>query len=50
MKLEDLKPSLPNLNQAEDPRGTAVVWALLVTGVVLIVGILLALNGTAGAW
>lgn len=44
MKLEDFKPSLPNLNQAEDPRGAAVAWALLVTGAALIVGILLALN------
>jgi hypothetical protein len=44
MKMEDLKSSLPNLNQAEDPRGAAVAWALLVTGAALIVGILLALN------
>jgi hypothetical protein len=50
MKLEDLKSSLPNLDQAEDPRGAAVAWALLVMGAALIVGILLALNWTAGAW
>ena len=50
MKLEDLQSSLPNLDQTEDPRGAAVAWALLVTGTALIVGILLALNWTAGAW
>ena len=50
MKLEDLPSSLPNLDQTEDPRGAAVAWALLVTGAALIVGILLALNWTAGAW
>jgi hypothetical protein len=44
MKMEDLKSSLPNLDQAEDPRCAAVAWALLVTGAALIVGILLALN------
>jgi len=46
----NLKSSLPNFDQAEDPRGAAVAWALLVTGAALIVGILLALNWTAGAW
>jgi hypothetical protein len=50
MKLEDLKSSLPTLDQTEDPRGAAVTWALLVTGAALIVGILLALSWTAGAW
>ena len=50
MKLEDLKSSLPNLDQAQDPRGAAVAWALLVMGAALTVGILLALNWTAGAW
>lgn len=50
MKLENLKSSLPTLDQAEDPRGAAVAWALLVTGAALIVGILLALNWTAGVW
>jgi hypothetical protein len=50
MKLKDLKSSLPTLDQTEDPRGAAVTWALLVTGAVLIVGILLALIWTAGAW
>lgn len=50
MKLENLKSSLPNLDRAEDPRGAAVAWALLLTGAVLFVGILLALNWTAGAW
>lgn len=49
-KLEDLKSSLPTLDQTEDPRGAAVTWALLVTGAALIVAILLALNWTAGAW
>ena len=50
MKLENLKSGLPTLDQAEDPRGAAVAWALLVTGAALIVGILLALNWTAGVW
>jgi hypothetical protein len=50
MKLDNLKSGLPHLDQTEDPRGAAVAWALLVTGAALIVGILLALNWTAGAW
>jgi hypothetical protein len=49
MKLDNLKSGLPHLDQTEDPRGAAVAWALLVTGAALIVGILLALNWTAGA-
>jgi hypothetical protein len=47
---EDLKSSLPNLDQTEDPRGAAVVWALLVTGTALLVGMLSVLNWTASTW
>ncbi|MGH4010672.1 MAG: hypothetical protein ACRDTH_21340 [Pseudonocardiaceae bacterium] len=32
---------LPRLDRGDDPRGGAVVWALLTAGVALVVGILL---------
>ncbi len=47
---EHLKSTLPKLDQAEDPRGGAAAWALLVVGAALIAGIVLALNWAAGVW
>jgi hypothetical protein len=47
---EHLESTLPKLDQTEDPRGSAVAWALLGMGAVLIAGIVSALSWMAGAW
>lgn len=39
---EHVEVALPELDGTDDPRGGAVAWALLVVGLALIVGILLA--------
>jgi hypothetical protein len=48
---EQLNSTLPKLDQTDDPRGGAVVWALLVVGTVLVASLLLlAVKWAAGAW
>ncbi|MGH3870554.1 MAG: hypothetical protein ACRDSR_03400 [Pseudonocardiaceae bacterium] len=41
---ERIKAVLPELDYTDDPRGGAVAWALLVVGMALIVGILVAVS------
>lgn len=46
---EHVKAALMKLEYIDDPRGGAVAWALLVVGVTLIAGILLAATWATGA-
>lgn len=46
---QQLTSTVPKLDPRGDPRGGAVVWALLVVGTVLIAGIVLALKWLVGA-
>jgi hypothetical protein len=46
---EYVHAALPKLDCMDDPRGGAVVWALLVVVVTLVAGILLAVTLVAGA-
>jgi hypothetical protein len=39
---EHIEIDLPRLDRGDDPRGGAVAWALLVVGVALVAGTLLA--------
>lgn len=41
---------LRDLDRRHDPHGGAAAWALLAVGMVLIVGILLAVIWAAGVW
>jgi hypothetical protein len=48
---EHVKAALVKLDYMDDPRGGAVAWALLVVGMTLIAGILLAATWvTSAAW
>jgi hypothetical protein len=47
---EHVEFALPELDRTDDPRGGAVIWALLAVGVALVAGILLAVLWAAGAW
>ncbi|MGH3917442.1 MAG: hypothetical protein ACRDSG_00085 [Pseudonocardiaceae bacterium] len=48
---EPVEVALPELNWIDEPRGGAAAWALLVLGVTLTAGILLAVTWAAGsAW
>lgn len=47
---EPVEIHLPELDRTDDPRGGAAAWALLAVGVVLIVGIVLAVIWAAGVW
>jgi len=40
---EHVKSDLPELDRADDPRGGAIAWTLLVVGGVLVTGIFLAM-------
>lgn len=46
---EPVEVALPELDCIDDPRGGAVAWTLLVVGMALAVGILLAVSWAAGA-
>lgn len=46
---EHVRADLPELDRTNDPRGGAVVWALLVVGIVVAVGIYLAVRWMVGA-
>ena len=45
-----LESSLPELYDTDDPRGGAVVWALLAVSMAVVVGILLLTTWTASVW
>lgn len=47
---EHVEMALPKLNCIDEPRGGAVAWALLVVGVALAVGIVLAIWAASAAW
>ncbi|MFZ0120739.1 MAG: hypothetical protein WAN20_06180 [Pseudonocardiaceae bacterium] len=49
IEAEHLESRLPALNHADDPRGGAVVWALLAVSVAMVVGILLTVTWAAGS-
>jgi hypothetical protein len=44
IKSERLESSLPELDHTNDPRGGAIVWALLTVSVAVIVAILLSVT------
>lgn len=45
---DHIEVALPELDCTDDPRGGAVAWALLVVGVALVGGILLAVRWAVG--
>lgn len=47
---EHVEMALPELSCIDEPRGGAVAWALLVVGVTLAVGIVLAIWAASAAW
>ncbi len=44
---EHLEPRAPALDHTDDPRGGAVVWALLAVSMAMVVGILLTVRSRA---
>jgi hypothetical protein len=49
IEAEHLESSLPELDHTNDPRGGAVVWALLAVSVAVVVGILLTVTWAPGS-
>jgi hypothetical protein len=50
IEAEHRESRLPELSHTDDPRGGAVVWALLAVSVAVVVGILLTVTWAAGSW